>query len=198
MRLVLDRFPRTSPFKTEIEANGGDGFVAGRFRDVSRSIKDADVECDAEVVVAESASRMGDDFARLGPALSMERVLLVIGAQAADDLNGDARSGGASDKGSGVGADEGMKCGNSGFTASIDASCDDAVRHFFDRAKTIINGCPGKRARLAIGLHSDGALHLTDHLIEGHGWMVTGGRRMAWAAWRAAASSDARILRFSP
>src|SRR6476620_4139668 len=93
MRSIQKRFPVAAPFQSQIHSEGADCFVLRRFAQVAGFFKHAYIEGDPEIVIRKTAARVGHDAPGVRATLREKLVLLLIGAQAANYLNGDAMLG---------------------------------------------------------------------------------------------------------
>src|SRR5206468_8089421 len=93
MRFVLDRLPVAAPFEAELDAQCTYRFVFRRLVQVFCTFENSNIEGDAKVVVGVTAASLRDNLAGLATPLLVKIVLLLVGAETANNLDGDSRFG---------------------------------------------------------------------------------------------------------
>ena len=167
MGLILDALPIPAPIEAELFAERAHGFVGRRFIEVTAALKHADVEGDAEVVVAVTAASVGHDVAGPRAALLVERVLLLVSARAGDDLDGDPGGGSGDDQGAGQRLHGRQERRDVLLTARVgDCGHFGCLRQLADDLPA--DGGPGFQAGIAIHRDADFGLHRANGGIEVH------------------------------
>ena len=171
VRLVDDGLPVAPPFESHILAQDADGLVLRGIRQVLVALEDADIEGDAEIVIGVPPARVGDDGARCGAALGVEGVLLLVAAQAADDLDRDSRRLGLLDQSPGNRLDLRQQRGDGLLAPGIDRR--KGLRRLlaadlgFDQP--LVDGSPRFGAGFPVNLDSELGLNCRDHFVDAHG-----------------------------
>lgn len=120
MWLVGEGFPCATPFETEGDGERGHLAIKRRVVEVSAAVPNADVEGESEVVVAVTGWRVGDFATGSGAPFGVEGGLLGVGAEAGDELDGDAFGRSGTHEITGFFMQTRMQRSNHCFTAWID------------------------------------------------------------------------------
>ena len=87
VRCVFEALEIPSPCEPEAPGGLADLGVDGRVGEVGLALEKSDVPGCAKVVVGKSGAGIGDLWPRCGAAFGVERVLLVVAAESADDTH---------------------------------------------------------------------------------------------------------------
>src|SRR6185436_14526828 len=86
VRLVSNAVEIAAPFQAQAFADLSCLIIACRLSNKLGSIKDANIPCDAKVVITETASGIRHDMTRLGPSNCKEFILLLKRSRSPNDF----------------------------------------------------------------------------------------------------------------